>query len=242
MGRHARLIVPGVALHVRHRGNNGHDTFRQDSDRLVYLSMLREGLRHRRCALHAYCLMTNHAHLLLTPADARGCALLMRDLGRGYAAYFNRRHGIWGALWEHPFRSCLVDSAEYVIACHRYIERNPVRAQMVSSPHRYPWSSFAGNGGLRGDELLTAHPEYLALGLEPGTRWRTYTQLVTDSDDPQFLATMREATDCGLALVGERLKAELENAGARLERAKRGPRAQAHGGADETAQLALLTE
>lgn len=149
---------------------------------------------------------------------------------------------MWGALWERPFRSCLVDSAEYVIACHRYIERNPVRAQMVSSPHAYPWSSFAGNAGLRGDELLTAHAEYLALGFEPGARSRAYAQLVTDSDDPQFLATMREAADCGLALVGERLKVELENAGARLERTKRGPRAQATGGANEAAQLDFLTE
>jgi REP-associated tyrosine transposase len=242
MGRHARLIVPGVALHVRHRGNNGQVTFRHDNDRLVYLSLLRDGLRHRQCGLHAYCLMNNHVHLLLTPADEGSCALLMRDLGRGYAAYFNRRHGMWGALWERPFRSCLVDSAEYVIACHRYIERNPVRAQMVTSPHAHPWSSFAGNAGLRGDDLLTAHPEYLALGLDSGTRSRAYEQLVTESDDPQLLATMREATDCGLALVGERLRAELENAGARLEHGKRGPRTQAGGSADEAAQLALLTE
>ena len=242
MGRHARLIVPGVALHVRHRGNNGQDTFRQDNDRLVYLSMLGECLRHRRCALHAYCLMTNHVHLLLTPADEEGCALLMRDLGRGYAAYFNRRHGMWGALWERPFRSCLVESAAYVIACHRYIERNPVRAQMVSSPQAHPWSSFAGNAGLRGDELLTAHPEYLALGFEARTRSRAYAELVTDADDPQFLDNLREATDCGFALVGERLKAQLEDAGERLERAKRGPRAQASGSGDEAAQLAFLTE
>jgi putative transposase len=185
--------------------------------------------------------MTNHVHLLLTPADEEACALLMRDLGRGYAAYFNRRYGMWGALWERPFRSCLVDSADYVIACHRYIERNPVRAHMVDSPQAHPWSSFAGNAGLRGDELLSAHPEYLALGLEERTRMRAYAQLVTDADDPRFVTTMREATDCGFALAGEGLKAQLEKAGARLERAKRGPRERAAGGAaGETAQLALL--
>src|SRR3954468_13946466 len=170
----------------------------------------------------------------LRPADARPRAPLR--------AYFNRRHGMWGALWERPFRSCLVESAQYVIACHRYIERNPVRAQMVSSPQAHPWSSFAGNAGLRGDELLTAHPEYLALGFEARTRSRAYAELVTDADDPQFLDNLREATDCGFALVGERLKAQLEHAGERLERAKRGPRAHAIASGDEAAQLAFLTE
>ena len=243
MARHPRLIVPGVALHVRQRGNNGRQTFRQDSDRLVYLSILRECAKHRGCAIHAYCLMTNHVHLLLTPSDAQSCALVMRDLGRGYAAYFNRRCDMWGALWEHPYRSCLVESADYVVACYRYIERNPVRAQMVAAPQAHPWSSYAGNVGMRSDELLTSHPEYLALGLERATRRRAYAQLVAGDDEPQFLEKMREATDCGLALVGEALRARLEKEGARLERGKSGPAAQATtNGCEQSGQLALLTE
>jgi len=114
---------------------------------------------------------------------------------------------------------------------------------MVRAPHEYPWSSFAGNAGWRGDELLSPHPEYLALGLESRTRTRAYAELVTDADDPQFVDTMREATDCGFALVGERLRVQLEQSGARLERAKRGPRAPlASGAADKAAQLALVSE
>ena len=105
------------------------------------------------------------------------------------------------------------------------------------------WSSFAGNAGLRSDPLLTAHPEYVALGLEAATRSRAYGELVTGADDPQFLSRMRESTDCGFALVGERVKAQLVEAGARLERGKRGPRAKApSGGADDAAQLAFLAE
>jgi putative transposase len=186
--------------------------------------------------------MTNHVHLLVTPVDAQGCALMMRDLGRCYAAYFNRRYQKIGALWQHPFRSCLVDSAEYVITCYRYIERNPVRAKMVRRPEQYPWSSYAGNARLRSDELLTPHPEYLALGLDDTSRPRLYRDLLSDEDRTESLKAMREATDAGFPLVGSRLKAQLERAGVRFERATPGPRADP--GVDEPAagQLAFLTE
>ena len=238
MARHPRIVLPGVALHVCQRGNDRQDCFRQDNDRLVYLSLLRDYARQRRCAVHAYCLMTSHVHLLVTPEDTGGCARMMRDLGRCYAAYFNRRYEKVGALWQHPFHSCLVDSADYVIACYRYIERNPVRAQMVSSPDGYPWSSYRGNAGLRSDELLTRHPEYLALGSDDRTRPRAYRDLLCEEDRPDSLKAIREATDAGFALVGAQLKAELEKAGARLERGTPGPRA-ARAPEDSTADLFL---
>jgi putative transposase len=242
MARHPRLVVPGVAMHVRHRGNDRQDCFRQHRDRLVYLAMLRDFSRLRRCAIHAYCLMSNHVHLLLTPADEEGCALFMRDLGRCYAAYFNRRYERMGALWERPFRSCLVDSARYVIACYRYIELNPVRARMVKHPGEHLWSSFAGNAALRTDELLTPHDEYLALGLEQDARNRAYAGLLLEPEDPELLKVIRDGTDAGFPLVGERLKAELERAGARLEPGTPGPRAQRDPGDDAAGQLVLLTE
>ena len=243
MARHPRLVVPGVALHVHPRGNDRQDCFRQDADRLVYLSMLREAAAHRRCAIHAYCLMTNHVHLLVTPQDDEGCALLMRDVGRGYAAYFNRRYCKTGALWERPFRSCLVDSAEYVIACYRYIERNPVEAQMVESPAAHPWSSYFGNAALRADPLLTPHAEYLALGLEPQTRQRAYLQLLDQRDADEFLREVREATEFGYPLIGERLREQLEKDGVRLERGKAGrPSQAAEEDSEETSQLSTLDE
>src|SRR4051812_5493709 len=223
MARHPRIVVPGVALHVCQRGNNRQDCFRQDNDRLVYLSLLRDYASYRQCAIHAYCLMTNHVHLLVTPAHAEGCALMMRDLGRCYAAYFNRRYEKVGALWQHPFRSCLVDSAEYVIACYRYIERNPVRAQLVAQPDEYAWSSYSGNAGSRSDELLTPHPEYLALARDEAARPRAYRGLLNDADEADSLKALREATDVGIPLVGAHLKARLEKAGVRLERGTPGP-------------------
>jgi putative transposase len=232
MGRHSRLIVPGVALHVRHRANSRQSCFRQDNDRLVYLSLLREHAAHRRCAIHVYCLMTNHVHLLVTPADEIGCALLMRDLGRAYAAYFNRRYERMGNLWEHPFRSCLVESAAYVLNCHRYIERNPVRAQMVDAPAAHAWSSYSGNAALRRDPLLTPHPEYVALGLSNASRQHAYRQLLGVADEDGFLKSVREATDGGFPLIGDEFKARLEQAGVRLEPGKRGPRPTRHVGAE----------
>jgi len=238
MARHPRLIVPGVALHVHHRGNNRQDCFYQDNDRLVYLSILRDLSRLRKCALHAYCLMTNHIHALLTPQDEIGVSLMMRDLARRYASYFNGRYSRTGQLWEGRFRSCLVDSARYVLGCHRYIELNPVRAHMVAAPAEYPWSSYAGNAGMRNDALLTPHAEYLAIA---GDARRAYAyQEFATADDAETVRAIRHATESGFALVGDELKARLESQGARLERERPGPRAEAND-AGASAQLDLLT-
>lgn len=241
MGRYARLVVPDVALHIVQRGNNRQDCFRQDSDRLVYLSLLRDAIALRQCALHAYCLMTNHIHLLVTPQHDDACSLLMRDLGRDYAAYFNRRYQRTGSLWERPFKSCLVDSADYVLACYRYIERNPVRAHMVDHPGAYPWSSYAANATTNRDSLLTPHAEYIAIALTSATRATAYQRLLTETDDSGFLGEVREATHAGYPMVGQRLKGDLERQGVRFERGKPGPRDEYEPGrAASSGQLALI--
>jgi len=98
MARHRRLIIPGVALHVIQRGNNRNACFRGDNDYLAYLGHLRQLCAKHACSLHAYCLMTNHVHLLLTPDEETACSLLMRDLGRSYVRYFNDRHERTGTL------------------------------------------------------------------------------------------------------------------------------------------------
>ncbi len=241
MARYPRLVVPGVAMHVHHRGNNRQDCFFTDSDRLVYLTILRDLAKIRQCAIHAYCLMTNHIHLLLTPEDGSGCSLMMRDLARRYASYFNRRYARTGQLWEGRFRSCLVDSAAYVLGCYRYIELNPVRARMVDQPAAHPWSSYAGNAGSRVDPLLTPHAEYAALSEQPGMRTRAYEQLLGAIDDPAFARAMRESTEGGLPLVGERLKAELGAQGAKLEHRRPGRRSDAADEDSDGSQLELLT-
>jgi putative transposase len=221
MPRQARLIVPDIAVHIVQRGHDRRDCFREEADYLVYLSNLRELLARTGCLLHAYCLMTNHVHLLLTPLAANACALLMRSLGQRYVQYFNRRYDRSGTLWEGRFRSCLVDSASYVLACYRYIESNPVRAGMVARPSEYRWSSHEGNAGRVLNKLLTPHAEYLAL--ESAT---AYLGLFDGDDDPVFLAAVRDATNGGFALVSEstreRLPAEVQQ---RLARRPPGPSA-----------------
>lgn len=205
-------------MHIVQRGNNRMACFEADADRLVYLSMLRDLSALTHCAIHAYCLMTNHVHLLLTPDAEDGPSLLMRDLARCYASYFNRRHERTGTLWEGRFRSCLVDSARYVLGCYRYIEMNPVRAGMVGSPDAYAWSSHRANAGGSRNALLSHHPEYAAL--TPAA----YLQLFRAGDDPQFRKTVRKATAGGYPLVGDATKTRLKLLGARTEPGKRGPR------------------
>jgi len=241
MARGPRLIVPGIALHIVQRGHNRRDCFRHDSDYLVYLSNLWELAKRTQCALHAYCLMTNHVHLLLTPSSPGGTALLMRNLGQRYVQYFNRRYERSGTLWEGRYHSCLVDSGTYVIACHRYIERNPVRAGMARSVDDYLWSSHGGNAGYASSKLLTPHPEYMALAADDTSRVIAYQSLFAMDDEPAFLAAIRDATHGGYALVGERLKASLPEAlQERLERKAPGPRAKPKSKAsDLTLELGL---
>ena len=224
MARQPRLVEPGVALHIVQRGVDREDCFRQDADRLVYLTLLRDLSTATQCAVHAYCLMTNHVHLLLTPSDRGGPPTLMRKLGQRYVPYFNRRYARTGTLWEGRFKSCLVDSARYVLACHRYVERNPVEAHMVSTPAAYLWSSHRGNVGLADDKLLEPHVEYLALASDMASRHAQYRALVEMQNDPALVQAIRSATDGGYALVGKGLKSQLAQRTARpLERRKPGP-------------------
>lgn len=215
-------------MHLIQRGHNRAACFWDDTDRLVYLSLLHDLLRQAACALHAYVLMTNHVHMLLTPENADSCATLMRNLGQRYVQYVNRRYERSGTLWEGRYRSCLVESAEYVLACHRYIELNPVRAGMVTSASAYRWSSHCGNAGTTDNKLLSAHSEYLALSNNEQHRRTAYCGLFEGGDDPAFLKEIREATNGGLPLVGEKLKAQLASQGHRLEARKPGPARREH--------------
>jgi putative transposase len=239
MARHARLILPGVALHVYQRGNDRKATFREDSDRLVYLSNLGELCQRWQCALHAYCLMTNHVHLMLTPAHEDGPAFVMRDLGRRYVRYFNERHGRTGSLWEGRFYSCLLDTARYVLGCQRYVDLNPVRAGMMDSPGAHRWSSYAGNTGARKDPLLSPHSEYVAMALDERGRHAAYAALCGEAEDPDFIRAIRDATSGGLPLIGDELKARLSAEGSRVARAKPGRRPHQTDAESQNLQLEL---
>lgn len=228
MPRPLRVILPGVAVHIIQRGNNRNDCFRTDSDYLVYLAHVRDLSAKHGCEVHAYCLMTNHVHLMVTPQAADACTVLMRDLGQRYVQYFNRRHDRTGTLWEGRFRSCLVESSRYVLACHRYIELNPVRARMVAVPGDYPWSSHTTNIGMRRDSLVSPHPEFVALATDPGSRQAAYRAVFASPLDANMEKAIRESTNGGYPLASEAFKTDvIAPLGGRTHRGKPGPRSVA---------------
>lgn len=174
MSRPPRPDLPGIPQHVVERGNNRLPCFLDDDDRRFYLAYLHSCLKAEDCALHAYVLMDNHVHLLLTPAVAGAVSRLIRNLGGRYSARFNARHERTGSLWEGRYRACLVDSDRYLLACHRYVENNPVRAGMVTRAAEFPWSSYRANALGASDPLLTPHPALTALGPDVESRCRAY--------------------------------------------------------------------
>jgi REP-associated tyrosine transposase len=227
MPRPSRLIFPGVAVHIIQRGNNRAACFRQGSDYLIYLAHLRQLSEKYECAVHAYCLMTNHVHLLVTPGAAGACTALMRDLGQRYVQYFNKRHERTGTLWEGRFRSCIAESARYVLGCYRYIELNPARAGMVDHPSGFLWSSYAVNSGMRSDPLISAHAEFVALAADAERRHASYRALFAEQFDAALLDTIRNATNGGYPLAGDSFKARvLAPLGWKMEPGKPGPRAR----------------
>jgi putative transposase len=192
MPRAARLVMPDVPLHVYQRGNNRTRCFVRPADYQWYLHFLSDYAAEFCCTVHAYCLMTNHVHLLLTPSAPKSCALLMKHLSQRYVQRFNKAHSRTGTLWEGRFHSCVVPTDRYVIACYRYIELNPVRAGMVAGPGDYAWSSHAANVG--GDTtLVKPHP---ALGVS-GPAYKTLFDEPLPADQ---LAEIRKATCNGFRL------------------------------------------
>ncbi|MGE8247791.1 MAG: transposase [Stenotrophomonas bentonitica] len=185
MPRSARLVLPGIPLHVIQRGVNRAALFIDDEDRRHYLRLLRNACRKHAIAIHAFVLMGNHVHLLMTPSAAEGLAPAMRQCGQNYVQYFNKRYARSGTLLEGRFKSCLVDSDGYLLMVHRYIELNPVRAAMVVLPEDYRWSSARVYLGLEQNPMLTPHPCYTILGSTPKARADAYNQWLMASVQPQ---------------------------------------------------------
>ncbi|MBN1006601.1 transposase [Amphritea pacifica] len=145
MPRLGRLVLPGYPHHIVQRGHNKQVVFAEDRDYQYYLNTLAEFKDEFQVVVHAYCLMTNHVHLLLEPETASGLGELMKRLAGRQTRYFNKQEGRRGTLWEGRYKSSVVDAENYFFACLRYIELNPVRAGMVKSPVDYGWSSYAAH-------------------------------------------------------------------------------------------------
>ena len=209
MPRRARLSVPGIPWHIIQRGNNRSACFYAEEDFRRYLDELADLSVRFGCALHAYVLMTNHVHLLLTPGKVDGAALLMKHLGQRYVQYINRTYRRSGTLWEGRFRSCLAQSEDYVLACYRYIELNPVRAAMVPQPGDYRWSSHSANTEGKPQALLTPHPQYLALGTTGDARRTAYRALFKTHLDEPVIDEIRQATNGNYVLGNRRFQNEI---------------------------------
>ena len=223
MPRRARLVPPNVPLHLIQRGNNRQACFLAEADCNAYLDWLERYSRECGVGLHAYALMTNHVHLLVSAEQTDAPGRLMKALGQRYVQYFNRTHQRSGTLWEGRYRSCPTDAESYLLACQRYIELNPVRAGMVGHPAEYRWSSYRANALGEVNPLLTPHPLYAALGPDDAERTRAYRELFRYELDPGVVDEIRSATNGNFVLGGSRFANEVAAAlGVRAQRGKGG--------------------
>ena len=210
MPRRARLSIPGIPWHIIQRGNNRSVCFYAEEDYQLYLHYLDEFATKFDCAIHAYALMTNHVHLLLTPQRADSAAMLMKNLGQRYVQYINHTYRRSGTLWEGRFRSCLTQTEDYVLACYRYIELNPVRAGMVLHPQDYRWSSYHANALGKASCMIDPHEQYLRLGCDAAARQEAYRALFKAQLDEEVIGQIRSATNGNYALGSERFQREIE--------------------------------
>jgi len=210
MARLPRLTVTGYPHHVILRGNNRQEIFRNTADYQRMLDLCEQHSREQGVDIHAYVLMTNHVHLLLTPQKDLSLPKMMQSVGRNYVQVFNRVHGRTGTLWEGRYRSTLVQSERYVLACMVYIDLNPVRAHMVAQPEDYVWSSYGHYAGKRTDRLITPHALYWGLGNTPFAREAAYAELVHAGIQADQQRALTDATLRGWALGDAKFLAGLK--------------------------------
>ena len=210
MPRLPRIRIPGMTFHVVHRGNDRSRTFFVDDDYRAYLHLLCLNSQRYRTSVHAYVLMTNHVHMLLTSSLPNGISLTMQHVSAGYARRINDRYRRTGSLWEGRFKSSPIDSEFYCLACYRYIELNPVRAGMVQSPGDYRWSSYHENVGKHALSIVSPHPCYQTLGGTPAVRHERYRGIVHEHLPDQTIAAIRHGASKGLPVGGDAFRTRIE--------------------------------
>jgi len=222
MPRRARVYFPGLPYHIVQRGNNREACFIGPENYQRYLDLWRELSVHYHCQVHAYCLMTNHVHFLVTPENKTAISDTMKVVGSRYAAYINRRYGRTGTLWEGRHRSSMVQTERYLLTCKRYIELNPVRAGMVERPEVYRWSSYGFNA--YGDAgWLWRHKRYLSLGTSSDVRCHAYRELFRAHLDVEDLHLIRQAAHYCQPVGDDRFRQQIKQCyGIRLGQMRRG--------------------
>ncbi|MEP7328250.1 MAG: transposase [Betaproteobacteria bacterium] len=229
MPRQPRFWFSGMVLHVVQRGHNRAAIFEGDVDRRFYLRCLADVAMTHGVAIHAYVLMTNHVHLLVSPATSESMPRAIQSLGRRYVGWYNHVHSRTGTLWDGRYKAALVDSEAYLLTCMRYIEQNPVRAGMVDTPEAFPWSSYRANALGDTDALIVPHDVYAQLGRDPSVRQAHYRQSFGHVLDQKMLQTIRDASRFEWAIGDVAFCRTVEGTtGRRMERMPMGPRPYAN--------------
>ena len=210
MARLPRLSVPGYPHHVIQRGNNRQPIFATLGDRQLFLELLEQNAKKFAVHIHAYVLMGNHFHLLATPQAQDALPQMMQAVGRRYVRYYNDSQGRSGTLWEGRYKSTVIQTERYLLACMVYIDLNPVRAGLVAQARDYPWSSHGHYIGQRQDRLLTPHPLYWDLGNTPFAREVAYAEMVTAGVSVDTQSALSRSALRGWALGDPEFVAELQ--------------------------------
>jgi putative transposase len=209
MPRQPRYFIPGIPQHVVTRGVDRQAVFFCARDYTLYLHALRDAANNSQCQVHAYVLMTNHVHLLVTPGRDRSLPLMMQAMGRTYVQRLNARYNRTGTLWEGRYKASPVQSDQYLLTCQRYIELNPVRAGMVAAPGDYPYSSYRYHALGIADPLLEPHPLYLGLNTDAATRRKAYRALFRDTLSEAQLTRLRDNTNACTIIGNDQFKAQI---------------------------------
>ena len=204
------MYLPGIPAHIVQRGNNREPCFFAEDDYRFYLDRLYLALKRYRIQLHAYVLMANHVHLLLTPAEADGISRMMSLLGQHYVQYINRTYRRSGTLWEGRHKASIVHAEEYLLSCYRYIELNPVRAGMVERPDAYPWSSYRYHAWGEENRLIRDHDLYVTLGRTETARQYAYRELFRVEMPDKAIHSIRHACYYNHPLGNDRFKEKIE--------------------------------
>jgi putative transposase len=215
MPRRARLILPNSPLHIVQRGHNRQPCFFADDDYRYFLYWLKKYAENYHADVHAYVVMTNHIHLLLSSADPSSPSGFMKALAQRYTQYVNWTYARCGTLWQGRYYSCLVQNDDYLLACYRYIESNPVRAGMVAHPSAYRWSSYRANAHGEADGVLKPHSCYEGLAQDADKRQAAYRALFDAELDDDQLALLRKATRANAVYGNDCFVEQVENALAR---------------------------
>lgn len=215
MARLGRFFVADQPLHVIQRGNNRQAIFFADEDYVLCRRWLAEAADAYGCAIHAYVLMTNHVHFLLTPKKKNSLPRMMQSLGRRYVRHINDAHERTGSLWEGRYRAAPIDADDHFFSCCRYIELNPVRARLAKHPRDYPWSSYRAHATGAADELVSPHRLFKRLGRSTAERQKEYRALFRGKANAEFVDALRAATNGGWALGGERFRRQIAKAAKR---------------------------